>query len=278
MKKKLTPSQKKQRQERLKKQADKELAEWTAGNRPGLARTKNREKNREKPLANLTLGEIEQIGIDILRPNPLNTYPPLTQEQIQELANDIKDKGVIVPLIAMPDGVLLCGHNRLLAARKAGLSKVPVQTVIRPAKLSESLQVEIMHSENDKRRGGRWSKAEKKAWVEKHFEAELLQERRGGRRGNQHAGGKKVAKTANGDFATLPEKIAKKSRGEISKRTAERLVAEIRKEKKPRPIAKKKQLEKRMSELAAQIRSLQKQILAKQAEYERLKKERAELK
>jgi ParB-like chromosome segregation protein Spo0J len=43
------------------------------------------------------------------------------------MSADIKERGIVVPLIAKNDGTLLAGHNRLAIAEKLNLGKVPVQ-------------------------------------------------------------------------------------------------------------------------------------------------------
>lgn len=50
-------------------------------------------------------------------------------EYIEQLASDIQERGILVPLIAKPDGTLLAGHNRLRIAQELKLSLVPVQYV-----------------------------------------------------------------------------------------------------------------------------------------------------
>jgi len=249
----------------------KDLEFFTSGKRAGFGKT----AEKKDPIAKLKLGDIEQLSVKLLEPNPLNPYPALTQEQLSELVADIKDKGVIVPLIARPDGVLLCGHNRLKAAIQAGLKTVPVQTVLHPKKLGKKLQLEIMHSENDKRRGGNWSKAEKLDWIQKHFGAELLKDRRGGNH-----------KSKKQKEAPLEKQIEKKSKGKITSGTAKRLLAELRKKaKKDLPAKKtgkktgksKAAIKRRMADLAAEMLRLKERLKEKQAEYQALKDELAKL-
>jgi ParB-like chromosome segregation protein Spo0J len=45
------------------------------------------------------------------------------------LEQDIRERGIVVPLLAKEDGTLLAGHNRLIVAEKLNLKFVPVQYV-----------------------------------------------------------------------------------------------------------------------------------------------------
>lgn len=70
--------------------------------------------------------EIQIVDIASLVPNPKNNnkHPP---EQIERLAQLIKYQGFRNPLvISKRSGFVLCGHGRIEAAKKAGLSQVPV--------------------------------------------------------------------------------------------------------------------------------------------------------
>lgn len=48
------------------------------------------------------------------------------EEQVEHIANSIKEFGFRQPLVIDKDGVLIIGHGRLLAAKKLGLETVPV--------------------------------------------------------------------------------------------------------------------------------------------------------
>ncbi len=58
-------------------------------------------------------------------------FKPYTTEKLEKLAESIRENGVIEPLCVRPkaDGrfEIIAGHNRLAAAKLAGLSTVPVQ-------------------------------------------------------------------------------------------------------------------------------------------------------
>ena len=86
-----------------------------------------------------------------LQPNPLQPRGQLDAAGVQELAASIAahaaEGGILQPLVITPDGVVVCGHRRLAAARIAGLVHVPV--VVHD--LSPSRQLEVMLVENIQR-------------------------------------------------------------------------------------------------------------------------------
>jgi len=79
--------------------------------------------------AGVKLSDVYQVEPRDLRDNDLNPelFKEETPEYFQTLEDDIKERGILVPLIARKDGILLAGHNRLVIARRLGLARVPVQ-------------------------------------------------------------------------------------------------------------------------------------------------------
>lgn len=76
---------------------------------------------------------VEQVDVDLIAPNPQQPRSVFEPESLSELADSIREHGVIQPLIvSRPEGrgkapyQLIAGERRLLAARLAGLDKVPV--------------------------------------------------------------------------------------------------------------------------------------------------------
>ena len=68
--------------------------------------------------------KIEYIPVDELKPYEKNAkkHPA---EQIDYIANSIREFGFRQPLVIDKDNVLVIGHGRLLAAKKLGLDSVP---------------------------------------------------------------------------------------------------------------------------------------------------------
>ena len=50
----------------------------------------------------------------------------IPESAVDKVAASIKEFGWRVPIVVDKDGVIICGHTRLLAAKKLGLREVPV--------------------------------------------------------------------------------------------------------------------------------------------------------
>ncbi|HEV2565741.1 MAG TPA: ParB/RepB/Spo0J family partition protein [Microvirga sp.] len=88
------------------------------------------------------MGNLERKGfvprhvpVEFLRPNPRNPRKRFDEEDLQELTQSIKDRGIIQPIVvrSMPTNTeqyeIVAGERRWRAAQKAGLHKVPVVIV-----------------------------------------------------------------------------------------------------------------------------------------------------
>lgn len=68
-------------------------------------------------------------SIESLTPHPMNAtiYNPVDQESqlFQALLESIKTNGILQPIVIRPDGTILSGHRRFLAAQILGIEKVP---------------------------------------------------------------------------------------------------------------------------------------------------------
>ena len=78
---------------------------------------------------NLYQGPIQSLAVETLRPfqdHPLRLYP---DEKMNELAQSIRENGVITPILVrpLPSGgyEIVSGHNRVEACKRAGLSAIP---------------------------------------------------------------------------------------------------------------------------------------------------------
>jgi ParB family chromosome partitioning protein len=86
-------------------------------------------------------------NIDDIQRNPHQPRTVFNQEKIEELANSIKGKGIIQPLLVKEADIgfqLIAGERRLRAAKLAGLSKVPI--IVK--QVSEEEQIEYSLIEN----------------------------------------------------------------------------------------------------------------------------------
>ena len=88
------------------------------------------------------------VGIDKLQPNPRQPRTRFDDEALRELADSIREKGVIQPIIAEDRGdgsyTIVAGERRYRAAKIAGLSEVPVI----PQDFSDDEKLEIALVEN----------------------------------------------------------------------------------------------------------------------------------
>jgi DNA modification methylase len=75
------------------------------------------------PLPSLT---VEEVPIDLLRPDPANPRR-ISDEELDSLERSIRQFGFVQPVLARrEDDTVIGGHQRLLAARRLGLTTVPV--------------------------------------------------------------------------------------------------------------------------------------------------------
>jgi ParB family chromosome partitioning protein len=89
-----------------------------------------------------------EVDIDTIRPNPLQPRTVFDAEALRELAASIRENGLIQPLVVRlaGDGAheLIAGERRFLAAKQAGLTRVPV--VVRQASRREMLEVALIEN------------------------------------------------------------------------------------------------------------------------------------
>jgi DNA modification methylase len=68
---------------------------------------------------------VEQVPIERLRPDPANPRR-IDEAELEALTRSIRTYGFVQPIVAQTDGTIIGGHQRLTAARRAGLTEVPV--------------------------------------------------------------------------------------------------------------------------------------------------------
>jgi len=90
---------------------------------------------------------LRMIPIDSIVANPLQPRKFFDEEKINELANSIKEKGILQPLIVTKRGgryEIVSGERRFRAAQIAGLTEVP--GILREAEPAESLELAIIEN------------------------------------------------------------------------------------------------------------------------------------
>ncbi|MCR4402474.1 MAG: ParB/RepB/Spo0J family partition protein [Firmicutes bacterium] len=90
---------------------------------------------------------VQELPIDQIRPNPYQPRKRFDDAKLAELAESIKAHGIVQPLVVRTAGEgyeLVVGQRRLLAARMAGLSEVPV--VVSDLEDAEMIQVALIEN------------------------------------------------------------------------------------------------------------------------------------
>ena len=75
------------------------------------------------------LPQVDTLDIAQLHPFADHPFHPYTDERLRDLTDSIREHGVLMPVLVRPlDGgyEIISGHNRVEAAKLAGLDKVPV--------------------------------------------------------------------------------------------------------------------------------------------------------
>jgi len=86
---------------------------------------------------------MSQVPVENIQPNPRQPRTSMEMDDISQLADSIREHGILQPLIVLPKDAagsytLIAGERRLRAAQKAGLKFVPV--VVRDANDQQQLE------------------------------------------------------------------------------------------------------------------------------------------
>jgi ParB family chromosome partitioning protein len=90
------------------------------------------------------------LPIEFLRPNPRNPRRSFDAGDLEDLANSIREKGVVQPILVRQVGgaknsyEIIAGERRWRAAQKAGLHEVPI--VVHEASDKEALELAIIEN------------------------------------------------------------------------------------------------------------------------------------
>jgi len=92
-------------------------------------------------------GVFFQCPIEDIQPNPYQPRLEFREEELADLVNSVKEKGIITPLLVSKseEGYrLIAGERRWRAAQRAGLERVPV--VVRETTPIESLELALIEN------------------------------------------------------------------------------------------------------------------------------------
>src|SRR5262249_18288141 len=90
---------------------------------------------------------VQQLSVTALSPNPEQPRTVFDDNALAELADSIREHGIIQPLVVTPadDGYhIIAGERRWRAAKLAGLKTVP--TVVRTTQQQEKLELAILEN------------------------------------------------------------------------------------------------------------------------------------
>ncbi len=185
------------------------------------------------PPAGVKLEPVRDFAIAALTPHKSNVlFAELPAKERAALKEDIQTRGVLVPVIATADGVILSGHRRVEICKELGKAFIPVQIVV--GDLTPAQEREFLIKDNLLRR--HLSADEKKALIVELYGEEIDKDRRGGDRKSDVA----KIKSSNEDLISIDGALQDRIEREtgITAGTAARIIADVRKERKgaaPKP-------------------------------------------
>lgn len=194
-------------------------------------------------------GDINEIPLSRIEPNPFQPRVNFDEEKLQELAESIKEHGVVQAVVVSPAGkegyYLVAGERRCRAARMAGLTRIPA--LVRD--MDERTMIEIALIENLQREDLNPIE-EAVAYRRLMDEFEMTQEQLGRRLGKSRPS---IANTVR--LLALPQKVQEAIiRGELSEGQARPLLSlkePARQEELARQIAARKMTAREVERLAA---------------------------
>lgn len=73
---------------------------------------------------------IQMVPVDDIKISPFNPLPRTEPAALRDLLMQIRDVGIMSPLMVADDGYLADGHRRLACAKILGITHVPVRRVV----------------------------------------------------------------------------------------------------------------------------------------------------
>ena len=105
---------------------------------------------QDKKEVNIKDNLLTSLPIEFIKPNPLQPRKHFSKESLEELANSIRERGVIQPIIVRPSKALtgkyeiIAGERRWIASQNAGLHEVPI--VVLNVNDAKSLEFSIVEN------------------------------------------------------------------------------------------------------------------------------------
>lgn len=104
----------------------------------------------EGPAVGEASGAVREVAIELVRPGAFQPRRRFAEEELEALAQSVREKGVLQPLLVRPlEGEeaayeLVAGERRWRAAQRAGLHQVPV--LVRPMSNVEALEIALIEN------------------------------------------------------------------------------------------------------------------------------------
>ena len=214
---------------------------------------------------------IEEVKTEKLKPNSNNKiFDPLSGKDYDRLKEDIRERGIIDPLICDKSFTLLTGHNRLRISLELGLKEIPVRKI--KSGLNPEDEKKFLVLDNLLRR--QLNAKQKESLILEFYGNEILEDNRGGDRKSPKKNDEKIKR----EISPLIQKesLAKKIQREtgISEDSAKKILAKKRKELLSKKVTKKQPTKK---EIELKIIEIDFKIEALQEEKKELKKQIREL-
>ncbi len=91
---------------------------------------------------------VQEIPVEQVRPNPYQPRRTFDEESLRELAESIRQVGVLQPIIVRKEGaeeyILVAGERRLRAAQMAGLERIPA--IVRTPSEQQMLEMALIEN------------------------------------------------------------------------------------------------------------------------------------
>jgi ParB family transcriptional regulator, chromosome partitioning protein len=91
---------------------------------------------------------LRHVPVELLHPNPNNPRKHFQEEELENLAKSLRDKGLLQPLVVRPRGdgsfEIVAGERRWRASQRAGLHDIPV--LIRELDDKETLEIALIEN------------------------------------------------------------------------------------------------------------------------------------
>jgi ParB/RepB/Spo0J family partition protein len=86
---------------------------------------------------------IQTKRTELLKPDAKNPRQAADDKQLDHLGDDLLARGVLVPLLVKPDGTIIDGWRRWLAAQRKGIKELPVIIVEKPQTAMETRGIQL---------------------------------------------------------------------------------------------------------------------------------------